>query len=303
MRRLHCVVRDDQDGIRVDTLLRRTMGLSASAVRRAKLLPDGILLDGALVFTNARAAKGQTLSVAVGDAAGNPAVAAVPGPLTIGNEDEDFLVVHKPGGMPVHPSPGHYRDTLANRIMAHYEAIGLTAAFHPVNRLDRGTSGLMAVAKHAHAHERLQAQIQNGTLRRTYLAVCEGTPDPLEDWIEAPIARVPGEVLRRQVDPSGAFARTHYRVLKRGGGRSLVQLELDTGRTHQIRVHMSFLGCPLVGDFLYGTECGGPMAGRFALHSAAIRLRQPVTDAPIALEAPLPDSLTALLGEDIETMR
>ena len=102
MRRLHCVVRDDQDGIRVDTLLRRTMGLSASAVRRAKLLPDGILLDGALVFTNARAAKGQTLSVAVGDAAGNPAVAAVPGPLTIGYEDEAPPL---PPDCPPHPPP------------------------------------------------------------------------------------------------------------------------------------------------------------------------------------------------------
>lgn len=294
MRRLTLTIDASQDGKDVNTLLRKELRLSGSSVRRAKGLPDGILLDGQAVFTNARVREGQTLSVAVGDAVGSDRIAPVPGPLDILYEDEDLLVVNKGGQTPVHPSQGHHGDTLANFLMDYYQTIGLVAAFHPVNRLDRGTSGLMAVAKHPHAHELLQRQLQEGRLVRSYLAVCQGIPQPVTGVIEAPIGREPGSVLRRMVSRSGAFARTHYQVLKTGRGRSLVWLKLDTGRTHQIRVHMAHLGCPLVGDFLYGTETE-ELPDRFALHSASIRLEQPITGQKIALEAPLPRDLAALL--------
>lgn len=295
MRWLTLPIGADQAGKPVSTLLRRELGLSAAGVRRAKALPGGILLDGAPVFTNAVARQGQVLAADVGDAAGSEQIAPVPGPLTIVYEDQDLVILDKAGGVPVHPSQGHHGDTLANFLMAHYRDQGLVAAFHPVNRLDRGTSGLMAVAKHAHAHEGLQAQLQAGELRRTYLAVCEGVPVPRRGCVEAPIARAPGSVLKREVSPQGAPARTHYEVLATGRGRALVRLALDTGRTHQIRVHLAHLGCPLVGDFLYGEE-SPDLPGRFALHSAAIRLRQPVTGVGIALEAGLPAELAALLG-------
>ena len=295
MRRLTLSIGADQEGKTLQTLLRRELALSAAGVRRAKGLGDGILLDGQPVFTNAVARLGQTLTVAVGDPQGSPQIAPVPGPLDIRYEDEDLLVVNKAGGVPVHPSQGHYGDTLANFLMAHYARQGLVAAFHPVNRLDRGTSGLMAVAKHAHAHELLQGQLQKGELRRTYLAVCEGIPQPQRGTVDQPIGRLPGSVLQRQVSPDGAPARTHYAVLKTGRGRSLVRLKLDTGRTHQIRVHMAFLGCPLAGDFLYGRELP-ELPQRFALHSASIRLYQPITGKEIALESPLPETLAALLN-------
>ncbi len=295
MRRLTLTVAPHQEGKDVNTLLRRQLGLSAGAVRRAKGLPDGILLDGEPVFTTARVRVGQILSVAVGDPAGSEQIQPVPGPLDILYEDQDLLVVNKAGGIPVHPSQGHHGDTLANFLMEYYEKNGLIAAFHPVNRLDRGTSGLMAVAKHAHAHEVLQGQLQRGELSRTYLAVCQGVPDPPAGIIEAPIGRAEGSILKRVVTPQGAFARTHYQVLDTGRGRSLVKLRLDTGRTHQIRVHLAHLGCPLTGDFLYGEETA-ELPGRFALHSASIRLLQPVTGEEIALEAPLPPELAALLG-------
>ena len=297
MRRLTLTVGEDRHGRQVNTLLRRELGLSAAAVRRAKAIPGGITLDGTPVFANARAEAGQVLSVAVGDTASNPAIQAVEGPLDIVYEDEDLLIVNKAGGVPVHPSQGHHGDTLANFLYYHYKQQGLIAAFHPVNRLDRGTSGLMAVAKHAHAHERLQAQLGDGTLKRTYLAVCQGTPDPRSGTIDPPIARQPGSVLRRMVSPEGAPARTHYRVLETGNGRSLVSLALDTGRTHQIRVHLAALGCPLVGDFLYGSEHPA-LPNRFALHSASITLRQPITGAEITRTAPLPPQLIHLIQED-----
>ncbi len=295
MRRLTLSIGADQEGKTLQTLLRRELALSAAGVRRAKGLEDGILLDGQPAFTSAVARLGQTLTVAVGDPQGSPQIAPVPGPLDIRYEDEDLLVVNKAGGVPVHPSQGHHGDTLANFLMAHYARQGLVAAFHPVNRLDRGTSGLMAVAKHAHAHELLQGQLQKGELRRTYLAVCEGIPQPQQGTVDQPIGRLPGSVLQRQVSPDGAPARTHYAVLETGRGRSLVRLKLDTGRTHQIRVHMAFLGCPLAGDFLYGGELP-ELPQRFALHSASIRLYQPVTGNEIALASPLPETLAALLN-------
>ena len=296
MRRLTLTVDEAHGGNKVNTLLRRALNLSAAAVRRAKTIPGGITLDGEPVFTTARALPGQVLSVAVGDSENNPKIEPAEGPLNIRYEDEDLLILDKAGGVPVHPSQGHHGDTLANFLMAHYARQGLTAAFHPVNRLDRGTSGLMAVAKHAHAHERLQAQLRDGTLVRTYLAICEGIPEPAEGAVDLPIAREPGSVLRRMVSPEGAPARTRYRVLETGKGRSLVSLKLDTGRTHQIRVHMARLGCPLAGDFLYGTELPA-LPDRFALHSASLRLNHPVTGKEIALTSPLPAELYRLLKE------
>ena len=277
MRRLTLRLGEAQAGRTVHTLLRQELLLSAASVRRAKTLPDGILLDGQPVFTNQTGRAGQLLSVAVGDVAGSEQIPPVPGPLNIRYEDEDLVVVEKEGGVPVHPSQGHHGDTLANFLLAHYRDQGLVAAFHPVNRLDRGTSGLMAVAKHAHAHERLQHQLRTGELARTYLAVCQGVPVPRRGCVDQPIGRLPGSVLKRQVCPQGAQARTHY-----------------AGRTHQIRVHMAFLGCPLAGDFLYGTELEA-LPQRFALHSASLRLRQPVTGEEIALSSPLPAALSALL--------
>lgn len=295
MRTLTLTITPARAGKDINTLLRRELHLSAADVRRAKALPQGILLDGTPVFTTARVQLGQTLSVVVGDQEGSDTIEPVPGPLDIRYEDEDLLIVDKAGGVPVHPSQGHHGDTLANFILHHYQTQGLTAGFHPVNRLDRGTSGLMAVAKHAYAHQRLQTQLQTGELRRRYLAICQGTPPQEEGWVDQPIRRLPGSVLMRQVHPQGAPARTHYRLLRRGGGRSLVELVLDTGRTHQIRVHMAFLGCPLAGDFLYGAELP-ELPERFALYSAALRLLQPVNGEEITLTSPLPPAMEALLN-------
>ena len=297
MRRLTLTVDESRHGSEVNTLLRKELRLSAAAVRRAKAIPDGITLDGQPVFTNVRVKAGQVLSAAVGDLRANPAIEPAEGPLDVRYEDEDLLILDKAGGVPVHPSQGHHGDTLANFLAARYERQGLVAAFHPVNRLDRGTSGLMAVAKHAHAHERLQAQLLSGQLTRTYLAVCEGVPSPAEGIADLPIARQPGSVLRRTVSPEGVPARTRYRVLETGNGRSLVSLRLDTGRTHQIRVHMAHLGCPLAGDFLYGTQLPS-LPDRFALHSASLSLRQPVTGEELRLTSPLPPELYHLLKED-----
>ena len=175
--------------------------------------------------------------------------------------------------------------------VCHYLGQG---SFHCVNRLDRGTTGLLAAAKHPHAQEVLKNQLHTADFRRTYLAVCEGVPQPAEGVIDVPMGPKPGSLMEQQVRPDGKPARTRYRVLSVRGGRALVQLELDTGRTHQIRVHMAHIGHPLTGDFLYGTE-DRALIPRPALHSARLTLRQPITGQVLSFTVPLPEDMQRLL--------
>ena len=293
-RRLELTVTADQAGEKIDTLLRRELRLSGTVIRRVKWLDDGILLDGMRVTTACRPAAGQVLSVRVADPDHKGVMVPTPGPLDIVYEDGDLLVLNKAPGVLVHPGPGHYSDTLCNYIAWYYKKAGISADVHPVQRLDKGTSGLLVVAKHPHAQEQLKGQLHTPTFRRIYLAVCEGIPRPPEGRIDAPIGRVPGSLMARQVDPAGQPASTRYRVLRTGQGRALVELELDTGRTHQIRVHMAHTGHPLIGDFLYGTE-DHSLISRPALHSARLSLRHPVTGEPMAWEQPLPEDMARLV--------
>lgn len=293
-RRLTMLITEEQAGKRVDTLLRRELQLSSGALRRAKRLPEGIMLDEVRVYSTVFAQVGQLLSVQVGDTQSNPVLLPMEGTLLVAYEDEDLLILDKAAPLAVHPSPTYHDNTLANHVLFYYQRLGLVAEFHPVNRLDRGTSGLMVVAKHAHAHERLAALLHTSDYRRGYLAVCEGLPDPPEGLIDAPMGRAPNEVLRRCLRPDGATARTQYRVLQSDGRRSLLELYLETGRTHQIRVHLASLGCPLVGDFLYGRETD-ELPGRFALHAAELSLLHPITKQEIQCVSPAPPSFAALL--------
>lgn len=293
-RRLILYLEEEQDGKRVDTLLRRELYLSGSAVRRAKRIPLGITLDGEAVFSNVLVKKGQVLSVQVGDQPSEEVPTPMPGKLSICYEDEDLLVVDKAAPLAVHPSPTYPFDTLANHMLYYYQTIGLVADFHPVSRLDRGTSGLMLVAKHAHAHERLSTMLHTPKFRRSYLAVCEGVPEPHEGVLDAPIGRSPGEVLRREVRADGAPARTHYRTVFSNGERSLLSLTLETGRTHQIRVHLSHISCPIVGDFLYGAETA-ELPDRFALHSAELTFYHPIRDEFLHFCSDMPPELAGLI--------
>ena len=296
-RRLELVITQAQDGQEVNTLLRRQLGLSGTVLRRIKWLEDGITLDGARVHVRVRVREGQTLAVRLTDPAPSSGVVPTEGPLDIVHEDADLIVVNKAPGVLVHPGHGHFDDTLGNYLMWHYRQAGDPSDFHPVHRLDKGTSGLVVVAKHAHAQERLKNQLHTGDFRRVYLAVCDGAPTEPTGIIDAPIGPVDGSQTAREVRPDGRPARTHYRVVQVCGPRSLVELELDTGRTHQIRVHMAHLGCPLTGDFLYGTE-NRALIHRPALHSAYLELVHPITGERLAFSAPLPDDMAALIPEE-----
>ena len=223
-RRLTLTGSPAQEGSTVDTLLRRTLGLSGTSVKRAKRVPGGIQLDGVSVFVTVRVRSGQQLSVLVGDTEADETLVPTPGPLDIRYEDADILLLNKAPGVAVHPSPDHFDHTLGNFVAYYYKTSGQIARFRPVNRLDRGTSGLMCVAKHAHAHELLKEQLHTPAFRRVYLAVCEGCPPSDRGRVDAPIGRAEDSLLRREVRPDGAPACTRYEVLSRGEGRSLVRL-------------------------------------------------------------------------------
>lgn len=176
-------------GLEVNTLLRRTLGLSGTVLRRIKWLADGITLDGARVNVRVRVSEGQTLSVRLTDPAPSSGVVPTEGPLDVVHEDPDLIVLNKSPGVLVHPGHGHFDDTLGNFLMWHYKQLGDESDFHPVHRLDKGTSGLLVVAKHAHAQEKLKNQLHTGDFRRMYLAVCDGAPPPLPVPWTRPSAR------------------------------------------------------------------------------------------------------------------
>ena len=284
-------------GLEVNTLLRRQLGLSGTVLRRVKWLPDGITLDGVRVNVRFRAREGQTLSVRLTEPERKSGLLPREGPLDIVFEDRDLIVLNKAAGVSVHPGPGHYDDTLGNFLLHHYDRTGEGADFHPVHRLDRGTTGLIVIAKHAHAQEKLKDQLHTGDFRRLYLAVCDGAPPQVSGTVDAPLGPAEDSLCRRQVRPDGQSARTHYKILQTCGPRSLVELELETGRTHQIRVHMAHIGCPLTGDFLYGTE-DRALISRPALHSGCLSLLHPVTGERLQFSLPLPEDMAALIAKE-----
>lgn len=294
-RRLTLAVTPGLAGQKVDFLLRKVLCLSGTVIRRIKCVEDGILLDSLRVFTSVVVREGQLLSVLVGDHERRSGIPAVPGALEIVYEDGDVVVLNKAPGISVHPGPGHWDDTLGNFLLAHYDGRGETATdFHPVHRLDKGTSGLLVAAKHAHAQEVLKNQLHTPHFRRVYLAVCEGMPTPARGVIDAPIGKKDDSLLAREVRPDGQQARTRYEVLKSCHGRSLLRLELETGRTHQIRVHMAHLGHPLIGDFLYGTE-NKALIVRPALHSSSLSFLHPIDQNLLQFSTTLPDDMAGLV--------
>ena len=295
MERLQYLCAPGDEGLEVLTLLRREMHLSTNLLRQLKVTEQGILLDGVRVTVRQRVRPGQVLSVLrEPDSGRERRVEPREGPLDIVYEDADLMILNKPAGLAVHPSPGHYDgDTLGNRVVWHLARGGETPTFRAINRLDRGTSGLMTCAKNKLAAQRLEEQLAQKGIRRTYHAVCEGTSLPEHGVIDLPIGRAEGRGIQRHVRADGQRAVTHYRVLAEQNGRTLLEIQLDTGRTHQIRVHFSHLGHPLCGDFMYGRELPG-IAG-FALHSCAITLTQPTTGRALAFSAPDPAVFARLL--------
>ena len=213
-------------------------------------------------------------------------------PLTICYEDDYMLIIDKPAGMLVHPTVSEHISTLANAVMHYYHTMKYPYNFHPVHRLDRNTSGLVLIAKQPHIQHLLSRNsIKN--INRQYLALIPGAILPTEGSIDAPIARYPDSIIQRMVHESGQDATTLYKVLKNFNSASLLELTLLTGRTHQIRVHLSHIGHPLLGDDLYGGS--RELIGRQALHAARLYFTHPVSGKVIDVSTPLPADLRGLI--------
>lgn len=229
-------------------------------------------------------------------------------PLDIVYEDADLLVVNKPAGMVVHPAPGHYDDTLVNALLAHYPDLqGIQEAdeLRPgiVHRLDKDTSGLMIVAKNARTQAALIEQMRQHRVVKRYLALVEGVVPLDQGSIDAPIGRNPRHRQQMAITSTGSReARTHFRVLQRFKRHTLLLLQLETGRTHQIRVHLKAIGFPIVGDAVYGPNPGSirkaPGLQRQFLHAYQLQFTHPSTGATIELEAPLSEDLQAVLDQE-----
>ena len=298
MAALELVVTRAQEGRTVKSLLKGELGFSTALIGRLKRTETGLTVNGRRVFTSAVLREGDRLSVDLPAAERPTELQPVPMALDVRFEDEHLLVVNKPAPLASIPSslvPGE--PTLAAGLLYH---LGEGSALHLVNRLDRGTTGLAAAAKTAYVHELLRRRLHTGAFHRTYLAVCLGGPAEERGRVELPIGRDPASAVKRRIDPEGKPAATAYRVLERAGRFALVELAPETGRTHQLRVHMAALGCPLAGDWLYGTEDRG-MISRPALHAARLALDHPVTGEPLALEAPVPEDMRKLLELERES--
>lgn len=290
MRTLTLTITQAMAGRRVKSILRRELSMAEGLIARVKLRPEGITLNSLRCRTVDIVKPGDILRVQVGDEPAESPFAPMNLPLNIVFEDEDILIVDKAPGMACHGKSDRGEPTLGNAL-AFY--LGQSAAFHPINRLDKGTGGLMAVAKSGYVHDLMRRKLHTDALRREYLLVCSPPPKAESGLIDLPIARDESSPIKRCISPEGAAAQTEYEVLEIHGGLALCRAKLHTGRTHQIRLHFSAIGCPLVGDWLYG--CESPLISRPALHSALLELVHPVSGRTLCFESPLPEDMSALL--------
>lgn len=287
----------DRPGERVDQFLARQLPLLSRSAAGRLLEEGGVLLEGRPVKKNFRPAPGDVLTLLLPDP---EPVEAVPQdiPLDVVYEDADVIVVNKPVGMVVHPAAGHPDGTLVNALLYHCAGSlsGINGALRPgiVHRIDRDTSGLIIAAKNDAAHLALAAQLQDHTLCREYRAVAVGHLKEEAGTVDAPIGRHRTDRKKMAVDPvNGREAVTHWRVLEPLRGADYLECRLETGRTHQIRVHMASIGHPLLGDQVYGRPYPG-LAGQ-CLHARALTFVHPVTGKPMTVECPLPDEFNAVL--------
>ena len=305
MRFVTCIVNETSDGETVDFVLRMQLFVSNRFIRHARKVPGAVTLDGVPSRTDAPVRAGQEVGICVDDEiVATKICSAEPqeGPLDVVYEDEDLILVNKPAGLVMHPSRGHADHTLINYLLWYLRQTGRTCNPHPVQRLDVGTTGLVAFTTSGYAQDRLQDQLHTDSFTRAYLALVKGTFEISWGTVDAPIGRyedLPGSY---DVHPEGKDAVTHYTVLgsfevEGEGTVSLMKLVLDTGRTHQIRVHMKHIGHPLLGDATYGEPSA--LIGRAALHSWMIEADHPVTRERLCVRAPLPADMAALVPEHL----
>jgi len=299
-------VSEQEEGWLLKTVLQRRLHVSRKLLSRLKLTEHGIMLNGERVYISVKVAAGDLVEIRMEQEESDD-ILPEELPFSILYEDEHLLIVNKDAGIIVHPTHGHYTGTLANGVVHYWKAKGERVRFRPVHRLDQETSGVLAIAKNPYVHQHVSEQMIAGTVDKRYIAFVHGSPTPEEGTIDGPIDRDPEEPHRRIVTPDGYPARTLYKTLAKwdGGTASEVSLKLESGRTHQIRVHMTSIHCPLIGDSMYQTL---PDAGidartvalraerdgwidRQALHACELSFEHPILRKRMTFHAPLPADL------------
>lgn len=269
------------------------LGYSQPVLRHLKETKEGIVKNGFWARVGDTLTTGDILTITLIEENISSEIEATPLPLNIVYEDEDLMILNKPAHMPIHPSQGNHTHTLANGVAYYFHEKGEDFVYRCMNRLDRDTTGLLIIAKHMLSAAILSSMVAKREIHREYLAIAMGEV-PLEGTITAPIARVCDSTIERCVDyENGEYACTHYKRLAYKNGYSLVSLKLDTGRTHQIRVHMKSIGHPLPGDFLYHPDY--TVIQRQALHSYCLKFLHPITGVAMCFTAELPEDMQWIL--------
>lgn len=293
MRILTYTVTPEEDSRMVKGILRGSLQLSYTLLKSLKWRENAILLNGQSVHVNTIVHAGDTVSVVLSERTPREdlycANAAKP---DIVYEDDDLLVLNKPAGVAMHPKSGDASAPSLAAILTSY--LGEGSVPHFVSRLDKGTSGLLIAAKSGYVHDRLRRALHSSDLRREYRAVAVGRVEPPYGVIDAPIGRAEGSIIRRCVRADGLPSLTEYETLQVNDRFTLLRLRPQTGRTHQLRVHMAYLGHPLAGDWLYGTE-DKTLIARPALHSYELWFTQPVTGQELHFTAPIPQDMQRLM--------
>lgn len=296
-RKLTYNIEETHSGITIDNYL-RLKGYSRQNIVDLKKMDHSIILNDEWVHINRKVNTNDTLIINIQENEVSQKIPPVYIPINIIYEDEDIIVVNKPAGMPVHPSMDNYTNSLGNALAFYFAAQDKPFVFRCTNRLDKDTSGLTVVAKNMVSASVMSAAIRAHDITREYMAVVKGHPSPLYGTINAPIARKDSSIIEREVNfEKGDNAVTHYEVIKSTKYYSLVHLMLETGRTHQIRVHMNYIGHPLAGDHLYNIEETDldRKIKRQALHCQRLSFKHPITGKRMVFEAPLPDDMCNLL--------
>lgn len=252
-----------------------------------------IFINGEKVSVRASLKTGDLVEVNLDFLENNSNIVPTKMELDILFEDETMLIINKPAGVPVHPSMDHFEDSLSNGIRFYFDEIDLKRKIRPVNRLDKDTSGIVIFAKNEYVQECLVKQMKKNTFVKEYIAVCSGSFDCKAGTIDAPIARKEDSIIERCVSEAGDKAVTHYEVLKNVNNYSVVKCILETGRTHQIRVHLAHIGHPLLGDTLYGTS--SPLIHRQALHAYKVKFIHPISLKSIELTAKIPNDIENII--------
>ena len=253
-----------------------------------------IYLNSLPTYTKKSVTVGDTVSVLIDFEEDNSNIVASNIPLNIIYEDDYLLVLNKPANIAIHPSILHFDNSLSNGVKFYFDKLGLKKKIRIVNRLDRNTSGIVVFAKNEYIQECLIKQMKTKELKKEYLAIAKGILESKSGTLNFPIARKEGSIIERTVSSDGDSAITHYDVVKEFNNLSLVHIVLETGRTHQIRVHFSHIGHPILGDTLYGSP--SKLINRQALHSYKLTFIHPVTKKVVSLEAPLPNDIKNIIN-------